>query len=89
MGFQAENLYRGPAFPAEMQPGRHHLGVIEDHYGVVGKQSRKISEYMFSDARIAEFKQFGLISLLERIFRNPGIRKLIVVILDVYIDRHL
>ena len=67
-----------------MKPGRHDLGVIEDHQGSFRKQFRNIPEDIFIDLAVLIAEQFGCVALGEGIFRDALVGKIVIIVLNMY-----
>ncbi len=78
----------GAAFFTEMQTCRNYFRVVEYHQRLVRKEFGKVPKDPFSNFFVFVNQQFGRITLRQRIFGNPVLRQMIVIILYMYINLH-
>ena len=86
--FKTEDLNVRTGFTLEMQTGRDNLGIVEYHYRILRQKIRDFAEYMFAHRTVPVFKKFGSIPPGQRIFRNPFVRKGIVIVIYTYLRNH-
>jgi hypothetical protein len=85
---KAEDFYVGSCLPLEMQARRDDPGIIEYHYGSLGKKIGDIAENEFVHDTIAIAKQFRSVTLRERVFCNPFIREGLTIVFYTYVRYH-
>ena len=86
--FKAENFNLGAACTVKMQACRNHFRVVEYHQRLVRKEFGKVPKDPFSNFFVFVNQHFGRITLRQRIFGNPVLRQMIVIILYMYINLH-
>ena len=79
----------GAAFLAEMQAGGDHFCVVKYHQRLVRKEFREFPEDPFAHFLVLIDKQLGRIALCQRIFGNPILRQMVVIIFYLNINLHL
>jgi len=84
MGLKQKHLYQGSSLFMKMYASLYDLGVVIDKERAWGKVLGDMLEYIVGDIPLVIDEQLTLVTLGNRIFGYPLVRKWVVIVLYLY-----